>query len=80
MASLSLPLIQVGQLSVTDKRMCTNYVNHLGLSCPGKVYRLTDSIDVTIVVDWDVKPQNKQKFICSIMHLASYSFNNDFCG
>ena len=36
-------------------------VNHLGLSLPRKiVVSLTESVDRTVVVDWDVKPQNKQ--------------------
>ena len=37
-AALSLPLIQVGQLSVTGKMMCTIevLVNHLGLNLPKK--------------------------------------------
>ena len=30
-------------------------------ACPGKnVARLTDSLDMTLAVDWDVKPQTKQ--------------------
>ena len=53
-AILSLPLIQEGQLSVIGKRMCT----HLGLSLPRKsVVSLTGHLDMTIVVDWDVKQQ-----------------------
>ena len=36
-------------------------VNPLGLSLPRKsVDRLTDHLDMTIVVDWDVKHSNKQ--------------------
>ena len=36
-------------------------VNRLGVSLPGKsVVRLIVRLDMTIVVDWDVKPQNKQ--------------------
>ena len=39
-------------------------VNYLDLSLPRKsVVRLTDRLDMTIVVDWDVKPQNKQNAI-----------------
>ena len=63
MTGLSLPLIQVGQLSVTDERMCTIkvLVNCIGLSLPRKsVVRLTDHLDMTIVVDRDVKQTNKQ--------------------
>ena len=63
MTGLSLPLIQVGQLSVTDERMCTIkvLVNRIGLSLTRKsVVRLTDHLDMTIVVDRDVKQTNKQ--------------------
>ena len=58
-AILSLLLIQVGQLLVTGERMFTKYVlilNSLCLSLPRKtVDRLTDRLDMTIVVDCDVK-------------------------
>ena len=56
-AILSIPLIQVGQLSVTGERMCTKYWLTLR-SKPAQ--RLTDRLDMTIVVDWDVTQQNKQ--------------------
>ena len=39
-AILSLPLIQEGQLSVTDKRMCTKYWYTAQEACPGSVDRL----------------------------------------
>ena len=56
-------MIQVGQLSVTGEMMCTK--DRLGLSPPRKrVAKLTDCFDMTIVVDWDVKPQNKQRNKC----------------
>ena len=36
--------------------------NRLGLSLPRKsVVRLTDNLDMTILVDWDVKPQKKKQ-------------------
>ena len=36
-------------------------VNRLGLSLPRKSgVRLTDRLDMTIVVDWNVKSQSKQ--------------------
>ena len=39
-------------------------VNRLGLSLPRKsVVRLTDRLDITIAVDWDVKPQNNSNSI-----------------
>ena len=47
-AILPLPLIQVGQLPVIGERTCSKYC----LSLPRK------SMDMTIAVDWDVKPQN----------------------
>ena len=50
-AIASLPLIQVGQLSVTDLAL----VNHLESLPRNSVIRLTDRLDITIVVDWDVK-------------------------
>ena len=60
-AILILPLIQVGQLSVIGELMCTKDWLTLDLSLPMKsVVRLTDPLTVTIVVDWDVKPQSKQ--------------------
>ena len=59
-AILSLPLIQVEQLPVTGERMHEVLVNCLGLSLPRKsVVRLTDRLDMTIVVETDVKQQNK---------------------
>ena len=61
-AILSLPLIQVGQLSVTGERMCTKY--WLGISLPRiSAVRLTDRPDMAIVVDCDVEPQNKQNLV-----------------
>ena len=54
---LSLPLIQVGQLAVSGKRMCTY---HLGSLPRNSVVRLTDRLDRIIVADWDVKPQIKR--------------------
>ena len=53
-AILSLLLIQVGQLLA--KGCASTLVNHLGLSLPKRnVVRLTDHLDMTAVVDWDVK-------------------------
>ena len=84
-AILSLPLIQVGQLSVTGERMCIKYwLTALGLSLPRKsVVGLIDHHGMTIVVDWDVKPQIKQVFLWQIikitfkpdivMHLSMFS-------
>ena len=52
-AILPLPLIQVGQLSAVHFIL----VNRLG-SLPRKcVVRLTDSLDKTIVVDWETTNQ-----------------------
>ena len=63
MAILSLPLIQVGQLSVTGKRMCTynSPGNCLGSLPRNSLVTLTDRLDMTIVADSDLKPQIKQK-------------------
>ena len=53
-AILSIPLVQVGQLSVTGEVL----INRLDLSLPRKrAVRLTDRLDITIIVDWDVKSQ-----------------------
>ena len=42
-------------------RFSVALVNRIGLSLTRKsVDRLTDRLDMTIVVDWDVKQQNKQ--------------------
>ena len=63
MAILSLSLIQVGQLSATGERIFTkNWLTaYVYISLHRKsVVRLTDRLDMTIVVDWDVKPQMKQ--------------------
>ena len=52
---LSLQLIQIGQLSVL--------VNRLSLSLPRKsVVRLTSHLNMTVLVDLDIKQQNKQKY------------------
>ena len=53
-----LPLIQEGLLSVTSESICTEY--WYWLTCPGSVVRLTNHLDMTIAVDWDIKPQTKQ--------------------
>ena len=51
-AILSLLLIQEEQLLAKGCAL----VNHLGLSLPRRsVVRLTDHLDMTVVVDWDVK-------------------------
>ena len=55
-----LSLIQEGGLSVT-KYVHKVLVNRFVKACPGKcVVRLTDCLDMTIAVDWNVKPQTKQ--------------------
>ena len=50
---LLLPLFQEGLLSVTNESMCQEK----------SVVRLTDLLNMTIAVDWDVKPQTKQKVL-----------------
>ena len=58
----SLPMIPEGLLSVADVSIHRVLVNHLVHACPKKsVVRLTDRLDMTIAVDWEIKPQTKQK-------------------
>ena len=41
-------------------------VNHL-VACQGKsVVRLTDRLNMTIAVDWDVKPQTNKQMRCAV--------------
>ena len=70
-AILSLLLIQVGKLSVTgQKNVRFVVVNSLGLSLPrNSVVKLTDRLDMTIVVDWDV---NKTSLIQCNRKLALF--------
>ena len=51
-AILSLWLIQVGSCQLVDVHLILVYR-------VGRVVRLTDCLDMTIVVDWDIKPQIK---------------------
>ena len=54
---LLLTLIQEGLLSVTIESMCMKYWL---TSLPRKsVVRLTDHLDITIDIDWDIKPQTE---------------------
>ena len=53
----SFPSADSGQLSISGERMRTVLVNRLGSLSRNNVVRLTDRLDMTIVVDWDVKPQ-----------------------
>ena len=53
---LLFSLIQEGLLSVTSESICTT----LSLSLPREnVGRLTDSLNMTIAIVWDVKPPKK---------------------
>ena len=65
---LSLPLIQEGQLSVSGERMCANTGEWLrGLSLPKKsVVRKTDRLDMTLWIDWAVKPQLNANVILGV--------------
>ena len=57
MVILLLPLIQEGLVPVTSENMSRKY----WLTCLGKsVVRLTDCLNMTITVDWDIKLQTKQ--------------------
>ena len=61
-AILSLPLIQVGAVvSYWRKDVHLVLVNHLGSLPRNSLIRLTDRLDMAIVVDWNVKPRTKQK-------------------
>ena len=61
-AILSLPLIQVGAIvSYWRKDVHLVLVNHLGSLPRNSLIRLTDRLDMAIVVDWNVKPRTKQK-------------------
>ena len=54
-AIISPPLIQIGQLSVSGERGCTGQLLR-SKSVQGKCgLRLTDCLDITLVVQWDVK-------------------------
>ena len=59
-AILSLLLIQVGQLLVLAKVVHLVLVNRVGSLPRNSVIKLSDRLDMTIVVDWDVKLQIKQ--------------------
>ena len=51
---LLLPLLQEGMLSLESTAL------PLSLSLPRKnVVMITDYLDMTIAVDWDIKPQKK---------------------
>ena len=50
-----------GHLKAWRKYVHEVLVKPLSQTCPGKrVVRLTDRLNMTITVDWDVKPQTKQ--------------------
>ena len=54
-------------------------VKRLGLSLPRKsVVRLTDRLDMTIVVEWDVKPQNNNSNNNRFRYINKTSFTNNF--
>ena len=55
-AILSLPLV----VSYWQKDVYLVLVNYIGSQPKNSVVRLTDRLDMTIVVDWDVKSQIKQ--------------------
>ena len=70
--TLSLLLIQEGQLSVSGERMCTILVNHLeDYACPVNVWlgKLT-TLDMTPLGWLGRKPQYKQ--------IQTNMFNSDF--
>ena len=60
----SLPTTDSSRTAVSYSRKAVHQVlvNHSGLSLPRKsVVRLTDHLDMTIVVDWDVKTTKQTK-------------------
>ena len=59
---LPLPMIQEGLLSVTRKSLCTKYCLVKLAQEKVTVVRLTDRLNMTIAVDWEVKPQTKTKW------------------
>ena len=63
MVILFLLLIQEGLLSVTSESTCTEYwiTAWSKLALEKRVVRLTDRLDMTIAVDWDIKQQTKQR-------------------
>ena len=70
---LLLILIQKGLLSVTSESMCTMYwLTACKLAHEKSVVRLTDRLDMTIAVDWDVKPQTNQ--IKHLQHVTTASW------
>ena len=59
--------------------MCTKYWLTLSQACPEKsVVGLTNHLDMTIAVDWDVKPQTKQKTKHDISGLSIVRLNGIF--
>ena len=82
-AILSLPLIPIGQLSVTGERMCTKYwLTSYRSLLRNSVVRLTDRLDMTIVVEWDVKPQINQptNILKRFLPLKNYEMDFRFSG
>ena len=59
---LLLPLFQEGLVSVTSESICLKCWLTAKSSLPRKnVIRLIDRLNMTISVDWGIKPQTKQK-------------------
>ena len=90
MVVLLLPLIHERFVLVTSKeRVHKVLVNLLVKLAQEKMFRVTDHLDMTIAVDWDVKPQKqKNKHIFSQIHkilvrtneLGHEISNNVVCG
>ena len=57
-----LTVFQTLRHSLIREELCSRCLtdNRLGSLPRNSVVRLTDRLDMTIVVDWDVKPQIKQ--------------------
>ena len=70
MVILPLPLIQEGLLSVTSESMCTKYWLTVYESLPRKsLVRLTDHLNMTKAVDWEVKAQTKPNKISQLIRI-----------
>ena len=49
-------------------------INPLVWACPGSVVRLTNHLNMTIAVDWDIKPQTEQ-----IKRDIAFSAHKELC-
>ena len=72
---LTFSVIQEGLVSITSESMFTKYWLFAYQACPGKsVLKLTDRQNMTIAVDWDIKPQTKQNSYANTLKDIHQSF------